>query len=169
MSNIILIGFMGSGKSTVGKILADLLEYEFVDTDRMIEERAGRSIPQIFDEQGEERFRELESLVVESACARDRQVISTGGGAVLRQRNFECLKNSGQVVYLRLGEEELLRRTGRLKGRPLLAGADRKARVRELLAERSGLYEKAADITIDTDNLEPGTIAGMIAERVGRR
>lgn len=167
MNNIVLIGFMGSGKSTVGKMLADILEYDFVDTDRVIEERAGRSIPQIFEEQGEERFRELETLVVESVCSRSRTVISTGGGAVLRQRNFRCLKESGTVVYLRLSEEELLRRTAQLRGRPLLAGADRKQRVREMLAERSGLYEKAADITIDSDRLSPDETADTITERLG--
>ncbi|RJQ54409.1 MAG: shikimate kinase [Actinobacteria bacterium] len=166
--NIVLIGFMGSGKSTAGKILADLLEYDFIDTDRVIEERAGRSIPQIFEEQGEERFRQLESLVLESVCAGSRRVISTGGGAVLRQRNFQCLKQSGRVVYLHLSEDELLKRTARLSGRPLLAGADRKERVRELLAERSGLYEKAADLTIEADRLEPKQVAETIAERLGR-
>jgi shikimate kinase len=167
MSNIVLVGFMGSGKSTVGRILADRLESEFVDTDCLIEERTGRSIQKLFSQDGEAQFREIEARVVRSVASRDRQVIAAGGGVVLRPENVACLKGSGRVVYLRLTEEELLERTKHLRGRPLLEGDDRRKRVRELLRKRRGLYEGAADVIIDTGELTPAQAADAIAERLG--
>lgn len=167
MSNIILIGFMGSGKSTVGRILADRFELDFVDTDTVIEERTGKSVQQIFAKEGEERFREVEKRVVESVCGKTGQVISAGGGVILKPENARCLKKNGKVVYLRLGEEEIYARTARLSGRPLLAGPDRKARVRELIARRKDLYEAAADAIVDVGEMSPQKAADAIAERLG--
>ncbi len=167
MDNIVLIGFMGSGKSTVGKILADRLELDFVDTDRMIEERTGRSIQQIFSDEGEDRFRDLEKRVVASICAVANTVVSAGGGVILRRENRSLLKKE-TVVYLRLTEEELLDRTARLSGRPLLRGRDRKARVRDLLSQRSHLYEQTADVIIDVEKMSASQVADEIAERLGK-
>lgn len=167
MRNIVLIGFMGSGKSTVGRILADRLEAGFVDTDCLVEERTGKSIQRLFTEEGESKFRDIEARAVESVCSRDGQVISAGGGAILRAENVQCLKRNGRIVYLRLSEAELFKRTRRLRGRPLLEGADRKGRVRDLLLARRDLYEGAADAIVDAGEMTPRQTADAIAERLG--
>lgn len=167
MSNLVLIGFMGSGKSTAGRILAARLEREFVDTDIAVEERSGKSIQRLFEEDGEAHFRELEGRVIESVCARSNQVISVGGGAILTAANVERLRRSGRVVYLRLSEEELIARTANLKGRPLLEEEDRAARVRELLAQRRDLYEASADEIVDVDAMRATEVADVVAGRLG--
>lgn len=168
MKNIVLIGFMGSGKSTVGRILAGRLERRFVDTDAQIEERTGKSIERIFGEDGEERFRELERRVVETVCSGEQQIISAGGGVVLGPENIRRLKEGGgTVVYMRLSEEELVERAKRLRGRPLLGTGDREASVRDLLKVRKELYENAADVIVDMRGMRPEQAADAIEERLG--
>ena len=153
MNHVILIGFMGCGKSSVGKALADAVGIPFVDTDGMIEEQAGRKINDIFREDGEEYFRELETSVLKQLLsAQERKVIAVGGGLPVREINREYLKRLGTVVYL-LAKVETL--TGRLEGdntRPMLRGGELKKRIETLMDARGELYGEAADVCVETDD-----------------
>jgi len=150
--NIVLCGFMATGKSSVGKKLADILGSEFVDLDAAIEAEEGVSIPRIFAERGEPAFRELESRMVERMMSRTGLVISTGGGTVVNPRNLANLKSCGIVVALTADIPTILRRAGSGEDRPLLQTEDREKRIRALLFERAPFYAQA-DITIDTSSL----------------
>ena len=153
MNHVILIGFMGCGKSSVGKALADAMGIPFVDTDGMIEEQAGRKINDIFREDGEEYFRELETSVLKQLLsAQERKVIAVGGGLPVREINREYLKRLGTVVYL-LAKVETL--TVRLEGdntRPMLRGGELKKRIETLMDARGELYGEAADVCVETDD-----------------
>jgi shikimate kinase len=150
-SNIVLIGFMGSGKSTVGKVLAPRLSKKFVDLDHMIVERAGRSIPEIFATDGEAAFRQLESQVLADVLANANQVISTGGGAVLAEANRQLMRENGLVVWLRTDVDVLIQRMQYDTTRPLLQG-DAKANITRILEERRDAYNFAT-LEIDTGRL----------------
>lgn len=147
--NIILTGFMATGKSSVGKELAARLGYEFVDLDPLIEAEAKMPIAQIFATQGEDRFRAMERRMVEQAARRDACVIATGGGAIVNPRNLEALKRSGVVIALTAKPETILARVGSGEDRPMLWGGETLARIRLLLAERAPAYAQA-DLTVDT-------------------
>ena len=162
-SNIALIGFMGTGKSAVGLELSRRLGIDLVEVDDLIAERAGRSIPEIFSEDGEAAFRELEMEVVAEVSLREGAVISCGGGAVLEPENVDRLKRSAVVVLLTARVGDILRRAaGDGEERPLLNIPDREARVRELLKHRHPLYLRAADYVMDTSGLEPVEVAEAI-------
>ncbi len=148
-SNIVLTGFMATGKTVVGRRLAERLGYAFVDLDSLIEEEAGKTIPQIFAEKGEPAFRELEARVVGRAALRTQSVIATGGGAVVDPRNMEALKRRGFVIALRADPETILRRVGGGKDRPMLAGDEPDRRIRDLLSLREEAYARA-HISVDT-------------------
>lgn len=151
-SNIILIGFMGSGKTSVGISLAKKLSYPFQDTDQLIEKKAGITIKQMFETQGEEYFREYETnLLRELKLSLERTVLSTGGGMPLREQNARLLKDLGHVLYLQAETETVLNRLADDTSRPLLQGDDRMNRVEQLLSERAPLYQRAADHMIKTD------------------
>ncbi len=167
--NIILEGFMGSGKSTVADILSDKLMLELLDTDEAIEDAEGRSISEIFDQEGEDAFRDMETELlktIENEHFRE-MVISLGGGLPLREKNRELLKKCGKVIYLRTSPETVYER---LKGddtRPLLRGEDPLDRIRSLQEDRRERYEAAADLIIDTDELSPLEVADKIVELLG--
>jgi len=150
--NIILCGFMATGKTSVGKKLAEILGREFVDLDAAIEAEEGISIPIIFAERGEQAFRELESCMVERIMNRTGLVVSTGGGTVVNPRNMANLKNCGVVVALTADIPTILRRAGSGEDRPLLQTEDREERIRELLLKRAPFYAQA-DITIETSSI----------------
>ena len=158
--NVVLIGFMGTGKTAVGRALAARLGLAFVDTDAVVEERAGRPVARIFAEDGEERFRRLESEAVASAGDREGAVIATGGGVVLRPENMARLRRRGMVVALRAAPEAIVARVGAGADRPLL-GDHPEERVRRLLEERGPLYQDA-DLVVDTSNLSADEIARCI-------
>jgi shikimate kinase len=149
--NIVLVGPMGAGKSTVGRYLASRLSYSFVDTDHLIEERAGADIPWIFDVEGEAGFRARETSTLDSLLGIDRHIVATGGGIVIRPENHEKLKRLGKVVYLTASVEQLLSRTAKDKKRPLLQVADPRSRIEELLTLRDPLYRQLADYILQTD------------------
>ncbi|HLJ59464.1 MAG TPA: 3-dehydroquinate synthase [bacterium] len=149
--NVVLIGFMGTGKTLVGRALATRLGRPFVDTDALIEERAGRSIPRIFAEDGEATFRRIESEIVAAVGEREGTVIATGGGVVLNPANMAHLRRNGMIVALRAEPAAILARVGGGVDRPLL-GVDPEAGVRRLLAERSPLYHDA-DLVLDTSSV----------------
>lgn len=148
--NIILVGLMGAGKTTVGKLLAKHLNKTFVDSDQEIERRTGVNIPLIFELEGEAGFRERESAVIADLCQHQELVLATGGGAVLREENRRNLKNSGTVVYLRAQVRDLWQRTRHDKSRPLLQTADPRAKLQELFVQRDPIYRTMADIIMDT-------------------
>jgi len=163
--NIVLCGFMATGKSSVGKKLAEILGLEFVDMDAAIEAEEGVSIPQIFAERGEPVFRELESRMVEKIMNLTGLVVSTGGGTVVNPRNLENLKSCGVVVSLTADIATILRRAGSGGNRPLLQSEDREERVRELLIKRAPFYAQA-DMTIDTSSITIEEAARRISTRL---
>ena len=160
--NVFLIGMMASGKSTVGRHLAKALKLDFVDSDRVIEKRAGADIPWIFDIEGEEKFRDREEAVIEEFTQRRGVVLATGGGAVLREVNRRRLSERGTVVYLNAPFESLVARARTNTRRPLLTGADARERLAELMGQRGDLYTRMADIEIRTDDRSPRVIAERI-------
>lgn len=141
---------MGAGKSTVGKALAKHLSWEFTDTDHLIEQQTGVSIPVIFEIEGEAGFRRRESMALASFVGKERQVIATGGGIVLAAENREMLKQIGAVVYLSASSAELYQRTRLDKNRPLLQGPNPRRKIEELLAARLPLYKECATVVIET-------------------
>ena len=140
--NVYLIGMMGAGKSTVGKRLAKKLQYRFVDTDNIIEQVVNTSISNIFAQVGEEGFRQLESDVLMQVSAYIRTVVSTGGGIVLRPKNWSFL-NHGMIVYLDVPVDLLVQRLANDRSRPLLQEQDIKAKITQLYKEREHLYQQA--------------------------
>jgi shikimate kinase len=165
MKNIVLTGFMGTGKTEVGKMLAARLGYVFIDVDSRIEKRAGMKIAEIFSAQGEAAFRDMESAVIRDLSGNERAVISTGGGAVLRQENMDNLRRNGVIVCLSASADAILERTKGCKNRPLLNVEDPLARIREMLAARQPYYDKS-DIVIDTGGKSPMQIGDEIIEEM---
>lgn len=150
--NIVLVGLSGSGKSTLGNILSSLSGYALVDTDAIIVKLQNRSINNIFEKNGEEFFRTLETQVSKEISTFDKQIISTGGGIVLKEKNLEYLKQNGVVFYLKTSVNTLLKRLEGDNTRPLLKTDDVKKKLENMLEIRGKLYEKA-DVTIETDKL----------------
>ncbi len=166
---VVLIGPPGAGKSTIGRRVAKALGVELYDTDAAIEERAGRTIPEIFAADGEAAFREIEEQVVVESLHSQAGVVSLGGGAVLSPRTRAALQGH-TVVYLELGVGEGLRRTGALNAntsRPLLTGVDPKAKYRELMRIRRPLYREAATIRVRTDGRSPSRVVAAVLDRLG--
>jgi shikimate dehydrogenase len=161
--NIVLIGMRGSGKTAVGKVLARKLGRELVEMDELVAQRAGLAIPEIVANYGWEGFREIEAEVAAELAERDNIINATGGGVVVREPNVSRLKQNGLLVWLTAGVDSLLQRIGDDESRPLLKGKTRREDVEIALAERQPLYQKAADITIDTENKTPEAIADTIA------
>lgn len=164
--NIVLIGFMGSGKSTVGRELHQRLGYSLTDMDHLIEETMGKKITEIFKEEGESAFRDFETLqLMEIAKQTDkRHIISTGGGIVIRPQNRSLLRQLGYVVWLHAPEKAIFERTSRNRDRPLLNHQDARARISSLLAEREPWYRETAHLKIDTAGLDSKEIATGILE-----
>ncbi|MFH1387602.1 MAG: shikimate kinase [bacterium] len=158
MSNIILIGFMGSGKTAVGQALAKELGYAFIDTDEIIETGEKRTIGNIFMTEGEEYFRGLETNALKSLTGIDQTIVSTGGGIILKEENLPLLKGLGKVVYLSASHEVIYDRIKDETHRPLLRVSDPKKEIGDLLAKREEKYKKAADIIIDTSGKEVDVI-----------
>lgn len=150
MQNIIFIGPMGSGKTTVGKQLAKRRRMDFVDSDHMIEERCGVSISTIFDIEGEDGFRKRETKMLTELCNRSGIILATGGGAIASEENRILLRKSGFVVYLKTSIETQLSRTQRNQNRPLLQNVDAEQKLTELMAERGSLYEQEADLIVSS-------------------
>ena len=150
--SIFLVGMMGAGKTSVGRVLAKRLQKSFYDSDQVIEDRTGVKIPVIFEIEGEAGFRVRESTVIDELTELRDIVLATGGGAVLIETNRERLRTRGTVVYLRATVRDLLNRTRHDKNRPLLQAVDPRARLTELYEKRDPLYREVAHLTIDTGN-----------------
>jgi shikimate kinase len=161
-SNIFLIGLMGSGKTTIGKQIAERLKKTFYDSDHEIEKRTGVSIPVIFDIEGEEGFRNRETRMLDELTQKENVVVATGGGAILREANRAYLRDRGTVIYLRADIDELLKRTRRDRNRPLLNNGARCATLEKLLQQREPLYQQEADVEVDTGSL----LATQVAKNI---
>lgn len=164
--NIVLIGFMGSGKSTVGRELHQRLGYPLVDMDQVIEQRAGKSIAAIFAEDGEEAFRDAETGLLGELCdpAAARRIISTGGGVIGREHNRRLLRQLGYVVWLHAPVPVIVERTSKNRERPLLHTDDPVARITALLELREPLYAGAAHLKVETAGLDSHELATGILE-----
>jgi len=160
--NLILVGFMGTGKTVVGHAAAGALGFAYVDTDEIIEERAGKAISRIFAEDGEPDFRDLETEAIRSLVSLERHVVATGGGCVQREENWEAMHAAGLVVCLAARPEVIFERTRLTSHRPLLQTSNPLARIRELLDRRVPFYARA-DHTIDTSDL---TVDEVVARLV---
>jgi shikimate kinase len=163
-----LIGFMGSGKTTVGKALAGKINWNFVDTDSIIEERAGKPIHRIFSENSEKWFRELETEVVGEVCELESTVISFGGGVLLNPSNTKMITENTIVVLLSVSIDTVVARTSSNHTRPLLKmeGNLRRERIISLFYQREEQYWSVADIVLDTDNLSVDKIVVEISRRM---
>lgn len=150
--NIVLIGFMGAGKSAVSECLSTVYAMKNVEMDQVIAEREGMSIPNIFAAHGEEYFRDLETELLAEMQSHKNTVISCGGGAVLRERNIREMKRNGRVVLLTASPETVYERVKDSDDRPVLNGRKNVKGIKELMEQRRGRYEAAADIVINTDN-----------------
>ena len=160
--NIFLIGPMGVGKSTIGRVLAKTMNLQFFDSDQEIELSSGADIPWIFDVEGESGFRERESKMISQLCKKRNIVLATGGGAILAKQNREALCSNGTVVYLLAPVEKLVDRTKRDKNRPLLQTENPKQKVIQLFEARNPLYRDVADVVIDTQGKKPLAVASEI-------
>ncbi|MFC1918713.1 shikimate kinase [Chloroflexota bacterium] len=166
-TNIALIGFMGTGKTMIGQLLAKKLGRRFIELDSLIEQRAKKSIADIFQQDGEIAFRELEIEFTKKISGEEYSVIACGGGIVLNKINIDRLREGGRIVLLTASPGVILMRTSRKKGqRPLLEVNNPAAAIDELLEFRKPFYERAADITIDTSKLDIDAVVERIIEKL---
>ena len=166
MGNIFLVGLMGAGKTTVGRVLAKHLDKTFYDSDVEIEKRTGVKIPLIFELEGEAGFRKREVSVIEDLCKMQNIILATGGGAVLSDETRGNLKRYGTCIYLRANVQELWNRTKNDKNRPLLQTADPRKRLEALYLARDPLYKEVANLIIDTGGQPVLTLVTQIEEQL---
>jgi len=161
--NIVLVGPMGSGKTTIGRRLAQELKKDFIDTDHVIIDKTGVSIDHIFDIEGEEGFRERESRILENLCQMSNIILATGGGIVLLPKNRKMLINAGLVVYLQSSVDQLLRRTAKSKTRPLLENSsNRRKTITEIIEARDVYYREVSSLVIDTSGKKLNEVINLI-------
>jgi len=166
-TNVALIGFMGAGKTVVGEALANKLNKEFVELDSLIERKAGKSITEIFQQDGEIAFRELEIEVTKQISKGENLVIACGGGLALNKINIDRLRNQSIIVYLTASPRIILKRLlNNGEERPLLKTPDKTMKIQELLAFRKPFYERAADIKINTSKLDIDSVAEQIISKL---
>lgn len=161
-NNVILCGFMGCGKSTVGTLLAEKLNFTFVDTDKVIEQRENMSVNEIFAVHGEEYFRTVETAVINDLCQLNSQIIATGGGAVLNPSNANTLRDNGTVFFLDVTPETVLERLKDDTSRPLLQKKDKETAVRELMDTRRPIYIKHSHYTINGNQNPEGVLQEIL-------
>ena len=164
--SIYLVGPMGAGKSTIGRLLSAELALEFFDSDKVIEERCGANIPWIFDMEGEQGFREREQQVIDELTQLPSIILATGGGAVIRNENRQNLSARGTVVYLCTSVKQQLERTAKDKNRPLLQADNPEKVLQTLFAQRDPLYREVADIIIETDHHSPRWVVQEIKRQI---
>lgn len=157
--NIVLCGFMGSGKTTIGKRLSRALQMPLYDSDAFVEQKAGKSISDIFAQEGEEAFRKLETACIKELSQMEGIIIATGGGVVMRPENVEYLKKTGVIVYLNPSLRRLIRNLLTDHSRPLLEGGNKVQKIKILRAKRHGTYQKVCDVEIQKDKLRDSTQA----------
>lgn len=167
MTNIILIGFMGAGKTTLGRRLADRLNLSFVDTDIRIEEEQGRTISDMFAKEGEVYFRELETKQIEKLLKEAKgRVVSVGGGLPVQEVNYPLLKKLGTTIYLKASKGTLLNRLQGDTSRPLLRGGELEQKIESLMSAREAIYEEVADVIVETDGKTLEEVTALISDLV---
>ncbi|MBO1923428.1 shikimate kinase AroK [Thiomicrorhabdus sp. 6S3-12] len=164
--SIFLVGPMGAGKSTVGKLLAEKLHYDFVDSDHEIEARTGATIPMIFDIEGESGFRDREELVIDELSQRKDVILATGGGVVEREANRQHLRSRGFVVYLKSSVDSLIQRTRHDRSRPLLQTENPEQVLTELMQRREPWYLEMADMVVETQQVPVHRVVKKIYDRL---
>ncbi len=164
--NVILVGPMGAGKTTIGKHLARLFNKQFLDLDHEIETRCGADIPWIFDVEGEQGFRQRETALLGELLKNNNIVLATGGGVVVSADNRRLLSANGYVVYLAVGIEDLYERTRQDTRRPLLQVADRRKAIERILQERDPLYREVADLVFYSQKQSPAQVAEELADKI---
>lgn len=162
--NIVLIGMRGSGKTTVGKLLAERLGKRFVEMDELIAQKLGMSIPEIVSRYGWQRFRKVEAEVCREVARFDNTVNATGGGVVIKTENVLELQKSGRLIWLKASLDAILERIGEDSSRPSLTGKPLREDMETVLAERAPIYQLAADFAVETDGKTPDAVAGEILE-----
>ncbi len=162
--NIILIGFMGVGKTEIGKLLAKKLKMTYIDTDAMIEHEQGMTINDIFAKKGEEKFRDMETILLEKLSGLESHVIATGGGIILRPGNVKKLKGIGPLILLWADPETVFERVKGAGTRPLLKVDDQRAKIKEILEFRAPIYKGVADLEVDTSLLSPEEASNKIVK-----
>ncbi len=167
--NLILIGPMGVGKTTIGRQLAKQLKMEFVDSDHEIEARTGVAISVIFEIEGEDGFRKRETAMLQELLKRQNLVLATGGGAILSEVNRKNLRKSGTVIYLHAGVDTQLSRTRDAKNRPLLNTDNPREKLEALMEVREPLYRQEADLVINAEDRQPATVAREILRRLTKK
>lgn len=165
-ANLVLVGPMGAGKSSIGKRLAQALTLEFVDADRLLEARTGASVADIFACEGEAGFRRRESALLAELLGGHRQLIATGGGVVLAPANRALLAREAYVIHLEVGVAEQLRRLARDRSRPLLQREDREAVLQAMAIARAPLYAEVADLVLDTEGCTPEQACRQLLPRI---
>jgi shikimate kinase len=165
-NNIVLVGLMGAGKTTIGRLLARAFGRPFIDSDHEIEARTGVKVPVIFEIEGEAGFRAREAQIIAELCRRSGIVLATGGGAVLNSENRTALRASGMVIYLHAQPGDLWLRTRHDQNRPLLRGTDPEGRLVQLYAQRDPLYREVAHMVMDTGRQSPRLLAGKIEHQL---
>lgn len=165
-SNIYLIGFMGSGKTTVGLELSRRIGYAFIDVDQQIESVERKTIASIFQDEGEAAFRELESGYLKKISEHIHHVVSTGGGVILREQNVANMKQTGRIILLDVEPKTVVNRLGADQTRPLLQGADRYDKICSLMASRKASYQASADIRVVTDGFSVEDVVTRIIEHL---
>lgn len=166
LKQIVLVGPMGAGKSTIGRLLAKELNLPFKDSDNIIEERCGADIPWIFDVEGESGFRQRETAVLNDLIKENELVLATGGGIVLSEENRKILQRADAIIYLSATADHLARRTAKDKKRPLLQVDNPKEKIIKLLEERDALYREVATHVIITEAQNPKSVANEIAKKL---
>ncbi|OGS91422.1 MAG: shikimate kinase [Gallionellales bacterium GWA2_60_18] len=166
--NLILVGMMGSGKTTMARTLAKHLGMDFIDSDEEIQKRTGVTIPHIFDVEGEAGFRQRETLALRDLLAGDNHVLATGGGAVLAEQNREMLRQNGIVIYLKASVHDLWQRTRHDRNRPLLQTDDPHAILTELFQQRDPLYLEVADIVVRSGRQSAQALMLQLVEEIDR-
>tara|TARA_Y200000002_G_scaffold158181_1_gene130784 strand:+ start:1747 stop:2274 length:528 start_codon:yes stop_codon:yes gene_type:complete len=161
-NNIILIGPMGSGKTSIGKKLSKMMKFSFIDTDHIIEEKTGVDIPTIFEHEGESGFREREKNILKEISNIENTVVGTGGGIIISPENREIIKNLGFVVYLTADIRELVYRTAQDKSRPLIKNNNTEKVMVDIIKKREKYYENTSNIKISTDNYDTVKISKII-------
>lgn len=168
-NNVVLIGFMGCGKTTIGDGLAYRLKYSFIDTDKQIEDEMGTTINNIFKMYGEQYFRQLEHNIIKNINKKNRQVIATGGGIIKNKNNINELKKNGIILYLKASSEHIYNNLKEDNSRPLLQVNNKSVVIEQLLNERKYLYEKYADIIVNVSNNTVENTINTIIEKIGEK
>lgn len=168
-NNVAIIGFMGSGKTTIGKLLAERLDYIFIDLDRLVEIAEDKTIKDIFNESGEGYFREIESSITRKIINNKKCVFACGGGIILKKENMDKITDNCDIVYLKISEKEAFSRLIESTERPLIPEKEKEKEISDIFKKRKELYSKYGEIVIDNENILPEEAVNIIIEKLKKQ